>query len=136
MGTLTEINDYLRVLFSNVGEVHCPVCGERLMAYSVAQVVQETLRLPEGMRFAVLAPIVRAGANIPKELLADLRGKGFVRLRVDYASADLEDLRALPAGVSVEVVIDRLSVREGIDSRLAEAVELAYHLSGGMVELR
>jgi len=136
VGTLTEVNDYMRVLFSTVGEVHCPVCGERLSAHSVAQVVQEALRLPEGIRFSVLAPVVRAGANIPKELVADLRGKGFVRLRVDDAAADLEDLGTPPAGASIDVVIDRLSVREGIGSRLAEAVELAYQLSDGVVELR
>ena len=136
VGTLTEVNDYMRVLFSTVGEVHCPVCGEPLAAHSVAQVVQEALRLPDRTRFSVLAPVVRAGAGIPKELVADLRAKGFVRLRVDDAAVDLEDLGTLPAGVSVEVVIDRLSVREGIGSRLAEAVDLAYQLSGGRVELR
>jgi excinuclease ABC subunit A len=136
VGTRTEINDYMRVLFATIGEVHCPVCGEPLTAHSVAQVVQEASHLPEGTRFAVQAPIVRAGAAVPQELGADLRSKGFVRLRVDDALVDLEDLGTLPAGVSVDVVIDRLSVREGIGSRLAEAVELAYQLSGGVVELR
>jgi excinuclease ABC subunit A len=136
VGTLTEVNDYMRLLFSTAGEVHCPACGERLTAHSVAQVVQEVLRLPEGTRFSVLAPVLRAGTDEPKDLVADLRGKGFVRLRVDDAAVDLEDLGALPRGASIDVVIDRLSVREGIASRLAEAVELAYQLSGGVVELR
>ncbi len=136
VGTLTEINDYMRVLFATVGEVHCPVCGERLSAHSVAQVVQFALQLPEGTRFAVQAPVVRPGAAIPKELVGELRAKGFVRLRVDDALVDLADLGRLRAGASVDVVIDRLSVREGIGSRLAEAVELAYQLSDGVVELR
>jgi excinuclease ABC subunit A len=136
VGTLTDINDYMRVLFATVGAVHCPVCGERLTAHSVAQVVQQALRLPEGTRFSVLAPLVRAGGTIPKGLVADLRGKGFVRLRVDDAAVDLEDLQTLPSGAAIDVVIDRLSVREGIGSRLAEAVELAYQLSDGVVELR
>ncbi len=136
VGTLTEVNDYMRVLFATIGEVHCPVCGERLTAHSVAQVVHEASRLPEGTRFAVQAPIVRAGAEVSKELATDLRSKGFVRLRIDDALVDLEDLGTVPNGVSVDVVIDRLSVREGIGSRLAEAVELAYQLSGGVVELR
>ena len=136
VGTLTEVNDYMRLLFSTAGEVHCPVCGERLTAHSVAQVVQEALRLPEGTRFSVLAPVLRAGTDEPKDLVADLRGKGFVRLRIDDAAVDLEDLGTLPRGASIDVVIDRLSVREGIASRLAEAVELAYQLSGGVVELR
>ncbi len=136
VGTLTEIGDYLRVLFSTVGEVHCPVCGERLQAHSVAQVVQEALRLGKGVRFSVLAPLLRAGEAAPEGLLADLRGKGFVRLRVDDAPVDLEDLKTLPAGAAVDLVVDRLSVREGITSRLAEAVELAYQLADGIVELR
>ena len=136
VGTLTDVNDYMRVLFATVGEVHCPVCGERLFAHSVTQVVQEARCLAEGTRFSVLAPVVRAGADIAKNLADELRGKGFVRLRVDDAALDLEDLRTLPAGASVDVVIDRLSMREGIDSRLAEAVELAYQLSEGVVELR
>ncbi|MBW2225520.1 MAG: hypothetical protein JRF54_15255 [Deltaproteobacteria bacterium] len=126
----------MRVLFSTVGDVHCPVCGERLIAHSVAEVVQEALRLAEGTRFSVLAPVVRAGSDIPQSFIADLRGKGFVRLRVDDSAVDLEDVGTLPTGVSIDVVIDRLSVREGIGSRLAEAVELGYQLSDGVVELR
>ncbi|MBW2546518.1 MAG: excinuclease ABC subunit UvrA, partial [Deltaproteobacteria bacterium] len=136
VGTLTEVGDYMRVLFSTVGDVHCPVCGERLIAHSVAEVVREALRLAEGTRFSVLAPVVRAGSDIPQSFIADLRGKGFVRLRVDDSAVDLEDVGTLPTGVSVDVVIDRLSVREGIGSRLAEAVELGYQLSDGVVELR
>jgi excinuclease ABC subunit A len=136
VGTLTEINDYLRLLFSTIGEVHCPVCGERLLARPVAQVVREALKLPEGTRFSVQAPIVRAGAPIPGELLDDLRGQGFVRLRLDDGVVDLDDVRKLPAGSSVDVVIDRLSVRDGIEARLAEAIELAYRLADGVAELR
>ncbi|MGB5697468.1 MAG: excinuclease ABC subunit UvrA [Polyangiales bacterium] len=136
VGTLTEVNDYMRVLFSTVGEVHCPVCGERLTAHSVAQVAEEGLRLGEGKRFSVLAPVVRAGESISKGLLADLRAQGFVRLRVNDSEVELENLERVPAKASVDVVIDRLSVREGIASRLAEAVELAYQLSGGFAELR
>jgi len=136
VGTLTEIGDYLRVLFATLGKVHCPACGERLAAHSTAQVVQETLRLPEGTRFSVLAPVVRAGNGAPAGLLAELRAKGFVRLRVDDAAVDLADLSKLPQGVAVDVVIDRLSVRDGIDSRLAEAVELAYQVGDGLAIVR
>jgi excinuclease ABC subunit A len=136
VGTLTEIGDYLRVLFSTVGEVHCPTCGGRLTAHSVAQVGQEAMRLEEGTRFEVLAPVVRAGTALSKGLVADLRSKGFVRLRVDDTPVELENLGTLPSGAAVDVVIDRLSVRPGIGSRLAEAVELAYKLSNGFVELR
>jgi len=136
VGTLADINDYMRVLFSAAGVAHCPVCGERLSAHSVAQVVREALRLAEGTRFSVLAPLVRTGEAVPKGLVAELRGQGFIRLRVNDAVLDLEDLGTLPPGASLDVVIDRLSVREGIDSRLAEAVELAYQLSDGIVEIR
>lgn len=136
VGTLTEVGDYLRVLFSTVGEVHCPVCGERLVAHSAAQVVKQTMRLPEGTRFSVLAPIVRDGGLVPEGLLASLREKGFVRLLIGDAAVDLEDVASIPSGASVDVVIDRLSVRDGISSRLAEAVELAYQLGEGIVHLR
>jgi len=136
VGTLTEIGDYLRVLFATLGEVHCPECGERLAAHSAARVVQETLRLPEGSRFSVLAPLVRAGKGVPGGLLANLRAKGFVRLRVADAAVDLEDLSTLPQDAAVDVVIDRLSVRDGIESRLAEAVELAYQISDGFAVVR
>ncbi len=136
VGTLTEIADYMRVLFASLGEVHCPECGEPLTAHSTAQVVQETLRLREGTRFSVLAPIVRAGEDAPEGALGTLRAKGFVRLRIDDAPADLEDLSRVPKGAAVDVVIDRLSVRDAIDSRLAEAVELAYQTSDGFAVIR
>ncbi len=136
VGTLTEINDYLRVLYATVGDVHCPVCGERLRAHPVAEVVREALRQRPGTRFSVLAPVVRAGMKIPTGLVEDLRRQGFVRLRIDDASMELDDVATPPAGATLDVVIDRLSVREGIEARLAEAVELAYRLSDGFVELR
>ena len=136
VGTLTEVGDYLRVLFSTAGEVHCPVCGERLHADSAAQVVKHAMQLPEGTRFSVLAPIVRAGAPIPTRLLDNLREKGFVRLLLDDSEVDLENVQSIPPGTSVDVVIDRLSVRQGIGSRLAEAVELAYELGDGIVQLK
>ena len=125
VGTLTEVSDYLRVLFATLGQVHCPTCGERLHAHSVADVAQAALELGEGAKFSVLAPVVSAAQPASKGLVAELRGKGFVRLRVDDANVDLEDLGALPKGAAVDVVIDRLSVREGKRHRLAEAVVLA-----------
>jgi excinuclease ABC subunit A len=136
VGTQTDIYDYLRVLFSTLGQVHCPVCGEPLQAYPVAKVVQELSRWPSGQRFSVLAPLVRAGEAAPKKLLEELRGQGFVRLRIDDAATDLADVRKLPDGAAIELVIDRLSVRDGIGTRLAEAVELAYRLSPGIAILR
>lgn len=136
VGTSTEIYDYLRVLFSTLGEPHCPTCGQRLRAHPVAEVVRRATLLGEGTRFSVLAPVVRAGAKPPKELLSTLRAKGFVRIRVDDAAIDLEDAQTLPTGAAVDVVVDRLSVRAGIESRLGEAIELAYRLAEGVVVLR
>ena len=136
VGTLIEVNDYLRVLFASIGEVHCPTCGERLFAHSVTDVAEAALRLGEGIKFSVLAPLVPAGEPTPKSLLNDLRSQGFVRLLVDDARVDLEEIRSLEGKPSVDVVIDRLSVRDGIRSRLAEAIELAYRVSGGLVVLR
>ena len=122
VGTLIEVNDYLRVLFASIGEVHCPTCGERLFAHSVTDVAAAALRLGEGIKFSVLAPLVPAGEPTPKSLLNDLRSQGFVRLLVDDARVDLEEIRSLEGKPSVDVVIDRLSVRDGIRSRLAEAI--------------
>jgi excinuclease ABC subunit A len=136
VGTLTEVNDYLRVLFASVGQVHCPTCGERLYAHSVADVAEAALRLGEGTKFSVLAPVVSARERASRTRLDELRGQGFVRLLVDDTQVDIEELDALDANPSVDVVIDRLSVREGIRSRLAEAVELAYRVGGGTVVLR
>jgi excinuclease ABC subunit A len=136
VGTSTEISDYLRVLFATLGEVHCPTCGERLHAHSVAAVAQAALALGEGTKFSVLAPVVLTGTVAPKELLDELRARGFVRLRIADALADLEDVRSIPEGAPVDVVIDRLSVRDGVRSRLAEAIELAYQLGDGVAVLR
>ncbi|MBW2509717.1 MAG: excinuclease ABC subunit UvrA, partial [Deltaproteobacteria bacterium] len=136
VGTTTEVYDHLRVLFATLGVVHCPTCGERLFAHSVAEVAQTALSLAEGTKFSVLAPVVRAGDKAPKGLIADLRSKGFVRVRIDDAATDLEDVASIAKGRSVDVVIDRLSVREGIRSRLAEAVELAYAIGSGVAVLR
>ncbi|KPK53053.1 MAG: hypothetical protein AMJ63_07520 [Myxococcales bacterium SG8_38_1] len=136
VGTATEVYDYLRVLFATLGEVHCPTCGKRLLAHSVAEVAEAALDLGDGTKFSVLAPVVFAGAPVPKGLIADLRSRGFVRLRIDDAAADLGDVASIPKGAAVDVVIDRLSVRDGIRSRLAEAVELSYQLGEGVVVLR
>lgn len=136
VGTMTEIGDYLRVLFATLGHVHCPVCGEPLFAHPTAEVVREAAALGDGVRFSVLAPVVRKGAPTPEGLLEDLRAKGFVRVRVDDHVADLDGLDRVANGSSVEVVIDRLSVRDGIETRLAEAVELAYDVGGGFATLR
>ncbi|MEM7139131.1 MAG: excinuclease ABC subunit UvrA [Myxococcota bacterium] len=136
VGTLTEVVDYLRVLFATIGAVHCPVCGEPLRAQPTAEVVRETLARPDGFKFSVLAPLVRPGGAVSDDALAKLRARGFVRIRVDDAPMDLEGLERLPAGTTVDVVIDRLSVREGIETRLAEAVELAYEVGTGFAYIR
>jgi excinuclease ABC subunit A len=136
VGTSTEIYDYLRVLFATLGEPHCPTCGARLTASSPAEVVRDAWQLGEGARFSVLAPVLRPEETPPRALVSTLRAKGFVRLRVDDAAVDLESIEVLPKGVAVDVVVDRLSVREGIESRLAEAVDLAYQLAGGIAVLR
>lgn len=136
VGTATEVYDYLRVLFATLGQVHCPTCGTRLSAHSVAEVAQAALDLGAGVRFSVLAPIVREGEPAPKQLVEELRSKGFVRLRIDDHPVDLDDVKSVPKGASVDVVVDRLSARDGIRARLVEAVELAYQLGGGVVVLR
>ncbi len=133
VGTLTEISDYLRVLFATLGQVFCPDCGQALTASPVAAVVRATLGgLEPRTRFSVLGPI----RSREDGLLEALRGQGFVRVRINDAAFDLADLESLPDEGTLEVVVDRLSVREGIESRLAEAVELAYQLGDGVAAIR
>jgi excinuclease ABC subunit A len=130
VGTVTEVYDYLRLLFARIGQPHCPDCGQAIAAYSPSQIVDQLLSLAEGTRFSLLAPVdVLAGWQ-------DLRVKGYSRVRVDGVVLRLDD-DALPAEFSdfsdVEVVVDRLAVKESARRRLTDSVETALRLSGGVV---
>ena len=135
VGTITEIHDYLRLLYARVGIAYCPVCGARIQAQTAQQIVDRVLALPEGTRFQVLSPVVRGRKGEYQELLEDLRASGFARAVVDGEAVRLEDPPTLEKKLKhdIEVVVDRLVVREGMRQRLTDSVETALRLSDGLL---
>src|SRR4051812_47253624 len=135
VGTVTEIADYLRLLFARVGIPHCPSCGKRIEAQTVQQIVDRVLALPEGSRFSVLAPIARARKGELKLELERLRREGFVRARVDGAVVDLGDPIELDRSRphDLDVVVDRILLKEGVKGRLPDSVELALKTGEGRI---
>jgi excinuclease ABC subunit A len=137
VGTATELYDYLRLLYARAGQPHCPRCGQAIAGQSVDQMAARVLALGEGARVDVLAPIVRGRKGEYKKELADLRRKGFVRARIDGALRDLGDDLALARHRrhDIDVVVDRVVVREAARGRIAESVETALRLADGLVRL-
>ncbi len=133
VGTITEIYDYLRVLYARVGQGHCVKCGGSITAQSTDQILESIAALPDGTRFQVLAPLVQQQKGEFRDLFADLLKQGFLRARVDGEIVSLSDDLQLKKHFkhTIEVVIDRLVAGPGVRSRLAEAVETALRLSGG-----
>jgi excinuclease ABC subunit A len=133
VGTITEIYDYLRVLYARVGQGHCPVCGRPITAQSREQILARILALPEGTRFLVLAPVVRGQKGEYKDLFADMLRRGFVRARVDGQVVRLTDDLKLDRRIkhNIEIVVDRLKNEPFVRTRLAEAVEQALGLAEG-----
>ncbi|GLY20477.1 excinuclease ABC subunit UvrA [Micromonospora sp. NBRC 101691] len=137
VGTITEVYDYLRLLFARVGEPHCPVCGERISKQSPQQIVDRVLAMTEGTRFMVLAPVVRGRKGEYVDLFAELQAKGYARARVDGVVHPLTEPPKLKKQEkhTIEVVIDRLTVKPSAKQRLTDSVEAALGLSGGLVLL-
>ena len=140
VGTITEVYDYLRLLYARVGKPHCPICGRPIARQSPQQIVDRVLELPEGTRFQVLAPVVRGRKGEYGELLRELQAKGYSRARVDGAVIRLDgsDAGGLPAlkkyeRHTIEVVVDRLDVKASSRRRLTDSVETSLGLSGGVV---
>ena len=135
VGTITEVYDYLRLLFARAGTQHCPVCGERVASQTPQQIVDRLLALPEGTRYQVLAPVVRGRKGEYAELFAELQGKGFARARVDGEIVQLSSPPTLEKKLkhTIEVVVDRLVAREGVRQRLTDSVETALGLAGGLL---
>jgi excinuclease ABC subunit A len=133
VGTVTEMADYLRLLFARVGVPHCPNCGKRILAQTVQQIVDRVLSLPEGTRLSVLAPICRARKGELKLELDRLKKDGFVRARVDGSVVDLGDEIILDRTRlhDLDVVVDRLVLKEGLKGRLTDSVELSLKLGEG-----
>lgn len=131
VGTVTEIYDYLRLLYARVGVTHCPVCGKVISRQTVDQIIDKIMTLPEGERFLVLAPVVRAKKGMHEKVLADARKSGYTRVRVDGSMYDLDEEISLDKNLrhSIEVVVDRLVMRGDIRSRLSDSVETALALA-------
>ena len=137
VGTVTEIYDYLRLLYARVGVPHCPVCGKEIKQQSLDQIVDRILALPEGTRFMVLAPIVRAQKGMHEKVFADARKSGYARVRVDGNMYDLTEEITLDKNQkhTIDIVLDRLVLREDIRSRLSDSVESALREADGRVAI-
>ena len=137
VGTVTEIYDYLRLLYARVGTPHCPVCGKVIEQQSLDQIVAKILMLPEGTRFMVLSPVVRAQKGMHEKVFADARKSGFARVRVDGNLYDLSENIELDKNLrhTVDIVVDRLVIRDDIRSRLSDSVESALKISDGRVNI-
>ncbi len=135
VGTITEIYDYLRLLYARAGTAYCPKCDERIQAQTPQQIVDQVLELDEGCRFQVLAPVVRGRKGEYAELFKDLQTSGYSRVLVDGELVRLENPPVLEKNLKhdIDVVVDRLVLREGIKQRLTESVETALELANGLV---
>lgn len=135
VGTVTEVYDYLRLLYARAGIQHCPECGERIQAQSAQQIVDSVETLPEGTRFQVLAPVLRGRKGEYQDVFTELSTAGFTRARVDGELIRLDDPPKLEKKLrhSIDVVVDRLVAREGMRSRLTDSVETALRLADGIV---
>ncbi len=135
VGTVTEIYDYLRLLWARVGVPHCPKCGKEIRQQTIDQIIDQVAALPQGSRIQVLAPVIRGKKGEHQKVFEDARRSGYVRVRVDGNLYDLSEEISLEKNKkhSIEVVVDRLVIREDIQKRLTDSVETASALSGGLV---
>ncbi len=135
VGTVTEIYDYLRLLYARIGIPHCPICGKEIKQQTVDQMVDTVMELPRGTRFQVLAPVVKGQKGTHVKEFEAAKRQGFVRVRVNGIIYDLEETITLEKNKkhSIEIVVDRLSIRDDIQSRLAQSLETALRLTNGNV---
>lgn len=135
VGTITEVYDYLRLLFARAGQAYCPLCGEKITAQTAGQIVDRLLELPEGTRFQLLAPVIRGRKGEYQELFADLAEQGFSRAQVDGQMIRLSEPPTLEKQLrhSIDVIVDRLVMRSGLRTRLSDSVETALRVSSGLV---
>lgn len=135
VGTVTEIYDYLRLLFARVGKPHCPSCGQPIAQQTVEQIVDQILNLPEGTRIQVLAPVVRGRKGEHKKVIETVAKDGFIRIRVDGELHEVSDALNLDKNKkhNIEIVVDRISVRPDLGSRLSDSVQMALQYGEGVV---
>lgn len=138
VGTVTEIYDYLRLLFAKVGTPYCPVCGEKIQAQSIDQMIDRITELPEGTRLMIMAPIAREKKGEHVKLLESTRKEGYLRAMIDGELVDLEETPKLDKNKkhTIEVVVDRIVLREGIESRLTDSMESALAMGDGLTRVQ
>ncbi|MCI8914576.1 MAG: excinuclease ABC subunit UvrA, partial [Lawsonibacter sp.] len=135
VGTVTEIYDYLRLLWARVGTPHCPICGKEIKQQTIDQIIDQVLALPEATRIQVMAPVIRGKKGEHLKIFEDARKSGYVRVRADGSLYDLSEEIKLDKNKKhhIEVVVDRLVIRDDIARRLTDSVEVASNLAGGLV---
>ena len=135
VGTVTEIYDYLRLLYARIGIPHCPKCGREIRQQTVDQIVDRLMQLPEGTRLSLLAPVVRSKKGEHRKILEDAKRSGYVRARVDGLVYDLAEEIPLDKNKkhTIEVIVDRIAVKDSIRRRLTDSAETALSLSGGLL---
>lgn len=135
VGTVTEIYDYLRLMYARIGIPHCPVCGREIRQQTVDEIVDKIMELPEKTKFQVLAPVVRGRKGEHKKEFENARKSGFARVRADGITYDLSEKISLEKNIkhSIEIIVDRLVIKDGLKSRLSESIEAASALTGGLV---
>ncbi len=137
VGTVTEIYDYLRLLYARVGTPHCFSCGKPIQSQTIQQIVDQIMTFAEGAKFSVMAPIVRGKKGEYQKELTELRSQGFVRARIDNNEVNLSSPLKLQKSLKhdISIYVDRLVLKAGIESRLAEALEIATRIAGGLAEI-
>lgn len=135
VGTVTEIYDYLRLLYARIGVPHCHICGKQISQQTVDQMVDAIMGIEEGTRIQLLAPVVRGRKGEYQKLIEDARKNGYVRVRIDGEVRDINEEMALEKNKkhTIEVVVDRLIIKPGLEKRLADSIETSLHLSGGIL---
>lgn len=135
VGTVTEIYDYLRLLYARVGTVYCPSCGKEIKKQSIDQIVDKVMTLPERTKLQVLSPVVRGRKGEHVKLLEKIKKDGFVRVRVDGEIYELEEDIKLEKNIkhNIEIIVDRIIIKEGIEGRLSDSIETALKLGEGLV---
>ena len=135
VGTVTEIYDYLRLLFARVGDVHCPICKKPISQMTIQEIVDKILEFPERTKIQILSPVVRGQKGTHKKVIENIKKEGFVRIRVNGENYEVTDEIDLNKNKKhdIEVVVDRIVVKDGIEGRLADSIETAVKLSDGLV---
>ncbi len=133
VGTVTEIYDYLRLMYARIGVPHCPVCGKEIRQQSIDQILDDLKTIPLGTKFIILAPVVRSKKGMHEKVIEEAKKSGYVRVRIDGTTYDINETPALEKNIkhTIDVVIDRLVMKDGIDMRLTDSAENALNLAKG-----